>query len=62
MNSEQMKGASWFYRGRTPQKTQYDMTENSPQKDFQAVRVMHFKSGLDYISQLVDITLAFWLS
>ena len=51
MNSEQMKGASWFYRGRTPQKTQYDMTENSPQKDFQAVRVMHFKSGLDYMEQ-----------
>lgn len=47
MNSEQMKGASWFYRGRTPQKTQYDMVENLPQKDFQAVRVMDFKSRQD---------------
>ena len=47
MNAEQMGTAKWFYRGRTPQKTQYDMMENEPQKDFQAIRVVEFQSRLD---------------
>ncbi len=47
MNSEQMNEAEWFYRGRTPQKTQFEMVENPPKKDFQKVRLMGFKSSLE---------------
>lgn len=46
MNSEQMKEVEWFYRGHTPQKTQFEMVENPPKKDFQTVRLMGFKSSL----------------
>eukprot|EP00438_Fugacium_kawagutii_P024030 Skav212893 [mRNA] locus=scaffold374:14668:15830:+ [translate_table: standard] len=47
MNSVQMNASSWFYRGRTPQRTQYEMMENKPQKDFQAIRLLDFKSRQD---------------
>lgn len=47
MNSKQMEAAKWFYRGRTPQKTQHDMMENKPQGDFQAIKLVDFKSRQD---------------
>jgi len=47
MSTVQMRNASWFFRGRTPQRKQYDMKENLPKKDIQGVRIMDFKSRQD---------------
>lgn len=56
MNSVQMNASNWFYRGRTPQRTQYEMVENYPQKDFQAIRLLDFKSCLEAFSDATLIS------
>uniref|UniRef100_A0A7S0A396 Uncharacterized protein n=1 Tax=Pyrodinium bahamense TaxID=73915 RepID=A0A7S0A396_9DINO len=47
MNSLQMREAQWYYRGRTPQKKQYNKTENIPKDSFQYVKVLGIKSKPD---------------
>lgn len=47
MNAGQMASQSWFYRGRQPQKTQYEMVQNLPKRDHQAVKILSTWSRQD---------------
>ncbi|CAE7197434.1 rskn-1 [Symbiodinium natans] len=47
MNTWQMEQAGWFYRGRRPQRQQYDLVENAPASDIQAVQILDMISRQD---------------
>merc|ERR1719443_144143 len=49
MNLDQQKAAKWFYRGRHPQKKQYDVMANHPTKEYQAVKILDMSSHYDNI-------------
>eukprot|EP00930_Biecheleria_cincta_P042177 TRINITY_DN29006_c0_g1_i1.p1 TRINITY_DN29006_c0_g1~~TRINITY_DN29006_c0_g1_i1.p1 ORF type:complete len:1093 (+),score=214.17 TRINITY_DN29006_c0_g1_i1:73-3351(+) len=42
MSQPQMDKAHWLYRGRTPQKKQYDVVENLPTADLQYMKIVDF--------------------
>lgn len=47
MNAWQMDQASWYYRGRRPQRQQFDLVENPPAQDYQAVQILDMISRQD---------------
>mmetsp|Transcript_45623 Transcript_45623/g.108597 ORF Transcript_45623/g.108597 Transcript_45623/m.108597 type:complete len:1111 (+) Transcript_45623:106-3438(+) len=49
MNQNQLTQAEWFYRGWTPQKKQYNVTENTPSEQMQTAKMIDFFSRPDQV-------------
>jgi len=47
MSSGQMIKQNWFYRGRTPHRKQYNITENLPSPQYDHMKILEVKSRPD---------------